>query len=84
MKTLLTFLVENIVEVPDAVQITEKSENGIKLLSLKVDPLDMGKIIGKEGKVIKAIRAALKVKSFATQARFHLVLEDQPKADVEN
>ncbi|OGY29583.1 MAG: hypothetical protein A3F35_02800 [Candidatus Woykebacteria bacterium RIFCSPHIGHO2_12_FULL_45_10] len=84
MKALLSFLVENIVENKKEVQITEQVEDGIKVFHLKVGAADMGKIIGKEGKVIKALRAALKVRSFATKERFQLSLEEAPAFNAEN
>lgn len=84
MRQLLAFLVENIVDQKDAVGISETMENGAKILHLKVAPDDMGKIIGKDGKVIKALRGALKVRSFVKSEKFHLVLEDQNPPYAEN
>jgi uncharacterized protein len=83
MKDLLAYLVENIVENKDAVEINETGEDGMIILKLKVAPEDMGKVIGKSGKVIKSLRSALKVKSLLTHTRFQLILEDQTE-NVEN
>lgn len=76
MKDLLSYLVENIVENKEAIEIREAEENGMKILHLKVAAEDMGKVIGKGGKVIKSIRAALRVKALQTKTRFQLVLDE--------
>ena len=56
MKQLLEYIVPNIVNHPEDVVINETEENGLTSLSIKVNPEDMGRVIGKSGKVIKAIR----------------------------
>ncbi|MDP2671395.1 MAG: KH domain-containing protein [bacterium] len=76
MKDLLRYLVENIVDETEAIQISQSDENGTQILHLKVASAETGKIIGKGGKVIKALRAALKVKAIPARKRLHLVLED--------
>lgn len=56
MKQLLEYIIPNIVNHPEDVVINETEENGLFNLSIKVNPEDMGRVIGKSGKVIKAIR----------------------------
>ncbi len=56
MKQLLEYIIPNIVNHPEDVVINETEENGLTNLSIKVNPEDMGRVIGKSGKVIKAIR----------------------------
>lgn len=56
MKQLLEYIIPNIVNHPEDVVITETEENSLLNLSIKVNPEDMGRVIGKSGKVIKAIR----------------------------
>lgn len=56
MKQLLEYIIPNIVNHPEDVVINETEENGLLNLSIKVNPEDMGRVIGKSGKVIKAIR----------------------------
>lgn len=76
MKDLLSFIVTNIVNNPDAVAIDEQtSEQGISLL-LTVDPADMGIVIGKGGQTIKAIRKLLAVRAMAENVRVNLQLID--------
>ena len=56
-KELLEYVVKNLVTNPDAVVINEDiREDGKTVLKLRVDSSDMGRIIGKEGRIIKAIR----------------------------
>ena len=57
MKPLVLHLVKNLAEHPDKVDVTESEQNGVTRLQLTVAEEDKGKIIGKQGKVIKAIRA---------------------------
>ncbi len=63
MKETLHYLVASIVDNTDAVIIDENEEGGIINLLIHVAPEDMGKVIGKEGKVIRSIRNAMKVKA---------------------
>lgn len=76
MKKLLKFIVETIVDDPEKIKIKETKENGQTTLSLQVAPEDMGKVIGKKGKIIKAIRQILRVKAFRAGERVNLVLEE--------
>ena len=61
MKELLTTIVLPLVENPSEVEITEtEKEDGEILLSLKVASSDMGKVIGRQGRIAKAIRTVMK------------------------
>ena len=60
MKELLENIAQSLVDNPENVIVDETvSEHGT-LLELKVDPSDMGKIIGKQGRIAKAIRTVVK------------------------
>jgi predicted RNA-binding protein YlqC (UPF0109 family) len=59
MKELALFVVKNLVDKPEAVSVTVSEEGGETVLTLLVDESDKGKVIGKQGKVIKAIRAVV-------------------------
>jgi len=61
MKDILTFLVKQIVDHPDDVSITENTENERTILTLKVNSEDMGKIIGKQGRIIRSLRDLVKL-----------------------
>ncbi len=56
MKDLLEYIIPNIVNHPEDVVITQTEADGITNVTIKVNPEDMGRVIGKSGKVIKAIR----------------------------
>lgn len=57
MKELVTYLVKNLADKPEAVSVEETEQGGTLHYKLNVADEDKGKIIGKQGKVIKAIRA---------------------------
>ena len=81
MKDLLTYIVTNLVTKPDGVEIDERVQDGNVDLMLKVDPVDMGLIIGKSGQTIRAIRKLLTVRAIAENVRVNLQLaepEGQP------
>ncbi len=60
MKELVEVIASALVDNPDEVVVTEtEDENGI-VLSLKVAPDDMGKVIGKQGRIAKAIRTVVR------------------------
>jgi uncharacterized protein len=77
MKDTLHFIVSAIVDNPDAVAIEEREEDGILNLIITVDPSDMGKVIGKEGKVIRSIRNIMKVKAMKADIRIKVSLAEQ-------
>jgi predicted RNA-binding protein YlqC (UPF0109 family) len=59
MKELALFVVSKLVDNPASVSVEESMDGDIKVLKLVVDEKDKGKVIGKQGKVIKAIRAVV-------------------------
>ena len=60
MKDLLLYIAQNLVENPDAVSVTEvKTETGLTL-ELRVAPDDMGKVIGRQGRIAKEIRTLIR------------------------
>ncbi len=60
MKEMLELLVKNLVDNPNGIEISEREEGKTVILELKVDPTDMGKVIGKQGKIAKALRTLMK------------------------
>ena len=60
MKDVLETIIKNLVDNVDAVSITEKSEAKSICYEVKVAKEDMGKVIGKQGKMAKAIRSIMK------------------------
>ena len=60
LKKVLTDIVCSIVDKPEEVQITEEEDGDTLVLVLNVAPDDMGKVIGKHGRIAKAIRLVIK------------------------
>ena len=63
MKALLTYIVQNLVEKPDEVSVTERAANGEPVFEVRVADGDMGKVIGRQGRIAKEIRTV--VRSYA-------------------
>ena len=59
MKELLLYMAKNLVDNPDAVTVTEV-EGETTVLELRVAPEDMGKVIGRQGRIAKDIRTIIK------------------------
>ncbi len=60
MKEVLEYLVQALVDEPDAVEVTEVNGERSVILQLKVAPDDMGKVIGKRGRTVKAMRSLVR------------------------
>ena len=72
----LDFLIRALVDVPDAVKTDRKVDEMGVLITLTVDPVDMGKIIGRNGQTAKAIRSLLRVVGIKNNARVNLKIEE--------
>ncbi len=59
MQGYLEFVVKGLVSNPDAVTVTPVEKNGLTVFELRMDPSDVGKVIGQQGKTINAIRSLL-------------------------
>ena len=81
METFLDYVVKGLVDRPDAVTITPADRNGTTIYELRVHPTDMGKIIGRQGATINAIRALLLVGSAKRGLRCSLEVIDEEGAD---
>ena len=60
MKELLLYMAKNLVDDPEAVTVTETSDDEGKVLELRVAGGDMGKVIGRQGRIAKEIRTIIK------------------------
>ena len=60
MKELLTYIVENLVEHPDQVSITQNETDRETVFEVRVADSDMGKVIGRQGRIVKEIRVLMK------------------------
>ena len=63
MVELVKYIASSLVDKPEAVDVREvETEDGV-VIELRVDPEDMGKVIGKQGRIAKAIRTVVKAAS---------------------
>ncbi len=69
MRELVLFLAKSLVDQPDAVQVMETEGPEAIILELSVAPEDMGKVIGKQGRIAKAIRTVVKAATVAKAIR---------------
>ena len=60
MKELLLYMAKNLVDDPEAVTVTEIDDEDGKVLELRVAEGDMGKVIGRQGRIAKEIRTIIK------------------------
>ena len=60
MKELVEVIAKSLVDDPDSVVVTEREEKKATVLELRGGDSDMGKVIGKQGRIAKAIRAVVK------------------------
>ena len=75
MKELVEVMAKALVENPGEVTVTETEKDGEIIIELKVAPSDMGKVIGKQGRIAKAIRSV--VKAAASKEEKKVVVEIQ-------
>jgi len=69
MKELLETIARSLVDHPDEVRINEVEKGDTLILELSVSKEDMGKVIGKQGKIAKAIRAVMKAAAIKENIR---------------
>ena len=60
MEEMLKFLVKELVSNPDQIEVNSREEGNTTILELKVAQEDMGKVIGRQGKIAKSIRTLMK------------------------
>lgn len=77
----LEFLVKSIVDNPDDVTVDRKVDEMGVLLSLKVNPQDMGVVVGRQGATAKAIRSLLRIVGVKSNARVNLKIEEPDRGE---
>ena len=75
MKDLVEVIAKALVDHPDEVVVTETEKDNTTVVELRVSSTDMGKVIGKQGRIAKAIRSV--VKAAASKENKRVVLEIQ-------
>lgn len=76
MEDILKVMVENLVENKDAITITKSEENGIITLKINVDQADMGRVIGKQGRIAKSLRTIMKAVAAKENAKVNVEIAE--------
>ncbi len=76
MKELLLYMAKNLVDNPDEVTVTEIENEDGKVLELRVAEGDMGKVIGRQGRIAKEIRTIIKTVALRTGERVTVEIMD--------
>ncbi len=76
MKELLTYIAQNLVDNPDAVTVNQFDNDGETVLELHVAPEDMGKVIGRQGRIAKEIRTLVRSVAQRTGKRVFVEIVD--------
>lgn len=69
MKELVEVIAKSLVDYPDEVVVTEKEDDKAIVIELHVAASDMGKVIGKQGRIAKAIRSVVKAAASKTDKK---------------
>ena len=76
MKELLLYMAKNLVDDPDSVSVTETVGEDGTVLELRVAPGDMGKVIGRQGRIAKEIRTIVKTVAQRTGEKITVEIVD--------
>jgi len=74
VKELVELIAKALVDNPDKVQVTQLDGEQSSIIELKVDPEDIGKVIGKQGRIAQAIRVILGAAGMKLKKRYNLEL----------
>ena len=69
MRDLVEYLVKSLVDHPEAVAVNEERDGGGAIFEVHVDPADLGKVIGKGGKIANSIRTLVKATASSEYGR---------------
>ena len=72
MLKLVEFMAKSLVDEPDSVVVQESQEGDLTVIELTVAPDDMGKVIGKQGRIAKAMRTVIKAASVKEDKKYSL------------
>ncbi len=75
MKDLIETIAKELVEFPEKVVVTEVENEGIVTIKLKVADSDVGKVIGKQGRIAKALRTVLKAATTNQDKKYTLDIQ---------
>lgn len=70
MEELVGYIAKNLVDDPASVRVESREEGDAVVISLSVAPADMGKVIGRQGRIAKAIRTVVKAASIRENKKY--------------
>jgi uncharacterized protein len=76
MKKALEYILSQVVDDPEKIEIDEQEDQGMINYTIKVAASDMGKVIGKNGKVIRAIRNVIKISAIKQNKKINIALTE--------
>lgn len=76
MLDLVTYIVEQLVDDKSAVNVTSAEDNGTEVITIRVGEGDIGKVIGKQGKIAMSIRTLAKAVGIRNGKRYSIEIED--------
>ena len=76
MKDILTYIISSIVDNQDMIRIEEQDTNGFVELQVFVAKEDIGKVIGKDGKIIRAIRNVMKIPAMKQNKKIQISVNE--------
>jgi hypothetical protein len=79
MKELVEIIAKALVDKPDEVVVTQREDSNSIVVELKVAQSDMGKVIGKQGRIAKALRTVVKAASSKESRKVIVDILDTPK-----
>ena len=77
MEELVRFIAKNLVDEPDSVKVESREEGDTVVISLSVAQSDMGKVIGRQGRIAKAIRTVVKAASVREDKKYMVDIVEQ-------
>ena len=76
MQELVTYIVEQLVDDKQAVNVSSAEANGVETITIRVAEKDVGKVIGKQGKIAMSIRTLAKAVGIKECKRYNIEIED--------
>jgi predicted RNA-binding protein YlqC (UPF0109 family) len=76
LENLLLFLARSLVDEPEKVEVSGRETDSRVDLTLRVAPGDMGKVIGRQGRIVKAIRTVMKAASVKASKRVNVEIAE--------
>lgn len=78
VRDLVEFVAKSLVDQPEAVQVREVTTDRVVTIQLRVAPDDVGKVIGKHGRIVKALRTVLKAAAVKSNQRVMIEIVHDP------